>query len=104
MYPSRSDVIYFYSSGDLGIHIRSCHREGYALQISIPLTREALSNRRFPCITVLDLSSLCLFAVNKFGSPWNFSLNWLKNNVKAKCCIHMHERDETMKTCIWVSP
>lgn len=52
------------------------------MQISIPLTRAALSNRQFPCVTLLDLPSLCLFAVNKFGSPWNFSSNWLKTVSK----------------------
>lgn len=97
--PTRSDVISFYSSGDLGMYICSCHREGCALQTSIPLTRAALGNRRLEWI-----SPPSVYLLLTFGFPWNFCLNWLKNNVEAKCCIHIHIRDETEKTCTWVSP
>lgn len=106
MCPPRSDVISFYSSGDVGMFICSCHRKGCALQSSIPLTRAALSNRgNLSCNTLgVEVPSLCVFAVNEFGSLWNFHLNWLKTNVEAECCVCVHVRDEATKTCIQVSP
>lgn len=86
--------------------ICSCHRKGCALQSSIPLTRAALSNRgNLSCNTLgVEVPSLCVFAVNEFGSLWNFHLNWLKTNVEAECCVCVHVRDEAMKTCTQVSP
>ena len=92
MCPLRSDVISFYSSGDLGMYICSCHREGCALQISIPLTRAALSNRRFPYATLLEwisLPSVYLLLTEQVWLSLEFQLKLAQKQCQNKV-LHTH--------------
>ena len=94
--PSRLKVISFYSSWDLGMYICSCHREGCALQISIPLTKAALSNRQFPCVALLEWisPSSVYFPLNE--KVW-LSLEFLLKLAQKWCqsravCTHSCKR------------